>query len=66
MGSEMCIRDRHLNITQRNGNGQVSEEYCDCETCQGTGIGQYGDPNTSRCSDCNGRGYFIFEEDEDE
>lgn len=35
----------------------------DCATCQGTGIGQHGDPNTSRCSDCNGRGYFT-EEDE--
>ena len=44
----------------------MSEEYCDCETCQGTGIGQYGDPNTSRCSACNGRGYFTFKEDEDE
>jgi DnaJ-class molecular chaperone len=36
----------------------MSEGYYDCETCQGTGIGQYGDPNTSKCSACNGIGYF--------
>lgn len=35
----------------------------DCATCQGTGIGKYGDPNTSRCSDCNGRGYFVEEQE---
>jgi hypothetical protein len=27
-----------------------------CSLCQGTGIGQYGDPDTSRCSDCGGSG----------
>ena len=29
----------------------------DCGFCDGTGIGQHGDPNTSRCSYCAGRGY---------
>jgi DnaJ-class molecular chaperone len=27
-----------------------------CRTCRGTGIGQYGDPNTSRCYACGGSG----------
>lgn len=37
-------------------------EY-DCEQCRGTGIGQIGDPKVSRCTSCNGRGYFIEEDD---
>ena len=28
----------------------------DCTDCQGTGIGQFGDPDTSKCSSCGGRG----------
>ena len=28
----------------------------DCTTCDGTGIGQHGDPDTSKCHSCNGRG----------
>ena len=39
-------------------------EVVDCQTCQGTGIGQMGDPNTSRCADCKGRGYFEGETDD--
>ena len=27
-----------------------------CRTCAGTGIGRYGDPNTSNCRDCKGTG----------
>ncbi len=27
-----------------------------CGLCQGTGIGQHGDPDTSRCSACGGSG----------
>lgn len=34
------------------------EGKIDCQTCRGTGIGQHGDPDTSRCGDCHGRGYF--------
>lgn len=37
------------------------EEYEDeeCDLCMGTGIGQHGDPNTSRCSQCGGNGYYL-------
>lgn len=31
----------------------------DCPTCQGTGIGQHGDPDTSKCWRCHGRGCLI-------
>ncbi len=37
-----------------------------CEDCQGTGIGQSGDPDTSRCTTCGGRGYHIFKEEDDD
>ena len=30
----------------------------DCNRCAGTGIGQHGPIDTSRCSSCNGTGYF--------
>ena len=33
-------------------------EPSDCLDCEGTGIGKMGDPNSSRCSTCKGRGYF--------
>ena len=29
-----------------------------CGTCAGTGIGQHGDPDTSKCTACGGKGYF--------
>jgi DnaJ-class molecular chaperone len=29
----------------------------ECEPCQGTGIGTHGDPDTSKCGDCKGRGW---------
>ena len=32
--------------------------YNDCRDCQGTGIGQHGDPDTSKCTTCLGRGYI--------
>ena len=32
------------------------EEDNSCPQCDGTGIGQFGDPDTSRCSACNGKG----------
>jgi len=33
---------------------EEDDEYC--SLCQGTGIGQFGDPDTSRCSACHGTG----------
>lgn len=36
-----------------------ADDHPECPTCQGTGIGQYGDPDTSKCGKCNGRGYPI-------
>lgn len=36
----------------------------ECALCQGTGIGQHGDPDTSRCSACGGRGYHKPVDDE--
>ena len=38
---------------------ELDTEMINCALCQGTGIGQSGDPNTSKCWHCNGRGYFI-------
>ena len=42
----------------------------DCQLCQGTGIGQHGDPDTSKCTTCLGRGYiadeFNFDDDYDD
>ena len=35
-----------------------------CTLCQGTGIGQYGDPDTSRCDVCKGKGYYEDAEDD--
>ena len=32
----------------------TSPDYC--TSCDGTGIGQHGDPDTSRCSSCGGSG----------
>ncbi len=34
-----------------DGEGTVT-----CASCQGTGIGQFGDPDTSKCGSCGGRG----------
>ena len=34
----------------------------DCPTCTGTGIG-LGDPDTSKCSQCHGRGYLLVDDD---
>jgi hypothetical protein len=36
-----------------------------CATCSGTGIGQSGDPDTSNCSSCKGRGYHLPEPEDD-
>ena len=29
----------------------------DCGLCLGTGIGQHGDPDTSKCGRCGGKGW---------
>lgn len=34
------------------------EAHVACSVCSGTGIGQHGDPDTSRCYACKGRGYY--------
>lgn len=36
-----------------------ADEHPDCHACEGTGIGKYGDPDTSKCSHCHGRGYLL-------
>ncbi len=33
-----------------------------CYLCQGTGIGQFGDPDKSYCYVCKGRGFMLLEE----
>lgn len=38
------------------GLGIIDGDDNSCGTCQGTGIGQHGDPDTSRCHSCRGRG----------
>ena len=45
--------------------GLVDEASNDCPTCQGTGIGQSGDPDTSRCRACSGRGHGRSQRDQD-
>jgi len=35
----------------------------DCTNCSGTGIGLHGDPDTSRCTVCHGRGYLLVDDD---
>ena len=41
------------------------EEHEMCSLCQGTGIGQHGDPDTSRCYVCKGRGFILPEPEDD-
>lgn len=36
-----------------------------CSLCAGTGIGQHGDPDTSKCTVCGGRGYFDAEPEQE-
>lgn len=46
--------------------GDVEELEDDaCPLCRGTGIGQFGDPDTSKCHRCNGSG-VRREADEDQ
>jgi hypothetical protein len=35
----------------------------ECSLCLGTGIGQFGDPDTSKCLACNGLGVIIEKDD---
>ena len=41
---------------------EPEEESDSCAQCAGTGIGQHGDPDTSKCTACGGRGYFVESE----
>lgn len=43
---------------------EPEEEDNTCRTCAGTGIGQYGDPDTSRCHACRGRGFVLPRDDD--
>ena len=36
----------------------------DCYACRGTGIGLHGDPDTSKCTPCRGRGYTFTDDDD--
>jgi len=36
-----------------------------CSLCLGTGIGQHGDPDTSKCYACGGRGYDLPAQEDD-
>ena len=45
--------------------GDLDDNAADCPKCQGTGIGQHGDPDTSKCSACGGRGYAIAKPERD-
>lgn len=38
----------------------------DCGACQGTGIGRYGDPDTSKCGRCHGTGVIRPKPEPDE
>lgn len=37
-----------------------------CPTCLGTGIGQHGDPDTSRCHRCHGSGVLERDRGDDD
>ena len=41
---------------------EEEQEDEECDLCQGTGIGQHGDPDTSRCSQCGGNGVVKSQE----
>lgn len=45
---------------------EPEETDSDCTLCAGTGIGQHGDPDTSRCTRCGGRGYMIPDNDHED
>ena len=49
-----------VSVTQED-----TEEDGICSLCDGTGIGQFGDPDTSRCTRCNGTGEVISLDDEE-
>ena len=36
--------------------GEEVHQNCICQECAGTGIGQHGDPDHSRCVSCRGTG----------
>ena len=38
----------------------------ECCTCRGTGIGQFGDPDTAKCHSCGGRGWHLHDADDPE
>ena len=43
---------------------EAEEDDNTCNSCDGTGIGQYGDPDTSRCTSCGGKGFYTNHESE--
>ena len=45
---------------------ECADGHVECDACLGTGIGQFGDPDTSKCSNCGGRGYTICAHTQDE
>lgn len=47
-------------------NDETNELDDDCRLCRGTGIGQFGDPATSRCQSCGGSGVQKANRNEDE
>jgi hypothetical protein len=42
---------------------EQEDEDNECHSCKGTGIGRSGDPDTSRCSSCGGKGYVTDDAD---
>lgn len=42
--------------TAQGNDDDDDDEPEGCSHCRGTGIGMWGDPNTSRCSSCGGTG----------
>lgn len=49
-----------------NSEDEGDDQDDTCRTCDGTGIGRYGDPDTSRCSSCGGSGVTQGEGDMDD
>ena len=46
-----CSKECEGVCEECDGEGKVI-----CSSCQGTSIGQFGDPDTSKCSTCGGSG----------
>ncbi len=55
--AESDVRELRAELRECEECDEEPEDDSTCTLCMGTGIGQHGDPSTSRCSSCGGRGF---------